>query len=279
MKNLIKTTLFALGLSLASSAMASNYLMRVMIPNQPVTAAPAPELLSLNPGVVPISGETITVNGQYFSPTDTAQINGVNAASSVSSTSQMSVTAPGVSSAGYVPLTVSGANKALDLIYEDSTPAYSIGAYGSGPWGAFPGWPAAADSADWLYANSGYDSAPGSTDTASPAVIETNALTVDGSYVYDNTTGADIAATLYATGDNAFVALLNGQQVLYGDNWDETFSGPITLKPGNNLLQVESLNYGSSPNPSGLIAAVLSASGSVLFETNSGWVVGSASAN
>lgn len=274
MKNLLKLILFSLGVGLSAQSIATVYEMRSMIPGDPVKVSPPPELISLSPGALTLSGGTVTLNGLNFNPSDVVAINGVKVPSSFVSASQVEVSAPAVSSGGLESIAMSGASKSLSLIYQPDTPATMAGDYGEGDWGDFPGWPAVADSAEWLYANNGWGNAPASTEDPTPSNIETNPVTVTGSYVYDNTSSSNIYATLYATGDNAFVALLNGQQVLYGDNWDETFSGPITLVPGNNFLQIESLNAGSSPNPAGLIGAVLDSSGSVLFETNSSWMVG-----
>lgn len=62
-------------------------------------------------------------------------------------------------------------------------------------------------------------------------------------------------ATLSLTADNSFVAFLNGKQVLEGSTWETLVENEVAsqIVAGENILAIEAMNVGDSPNPAGLI--------------------------
>ncbi|MCX8157681.1 MAG: glycosyl hydrolase [Verrucomicrobiae bacterium] len=66
-------------------------------------------------------------------------------------------------------------------------------------------------------------------------------------------------AWLRITADNSFTAQLNGQPLGSGDNFhlQYEFAATPALRPGTNVLQITAENAGDTPNPAGLLAALL----------------------
>ncbi|MBN2505866.1 MAG: hypothetical protein JXQ71_04145 [Verrucomicrobia bacterium] len=66
------------------------------------------------------------------------------------------------------------------------------------------------------------------------------------------------SARLEMTADNGFNATLNGNPVLEGDNFTQTYVADVTkaLQHGTNVLTVLAENGGDKPNPAGLIGAL-----------------------
>jgi alpha-L-rhamnosidase len=64
-------------------------------------------------------------------------------------------------------------------------------------------------------------------------------------------------ATATMTADNSFTLYVNGQAVLSGTSWSQTYQTDISslLVAGTNVLAVAAVNSGTSPNPAGLIGA------------------------
>ncbi len=63
---------------------------------------------------------------------------------------------------------------------------------------------------------------------------------------------------LVMTADNAFSCWINGHPAGSGGDWKRVFRFDVTpdVKPGRNLLAVEAVNWGSAPNPAGLIGVL-----------------------
>jgi hypothetical protein len=100
--------------------------------------------------------------------------------------------------------------------------------------------------------------------------------------------GGTTTATIYATADNVFDLYLDGVQVLssgasqlYNGRpaWQYTFQVTVSLSAGDHLIAIRGRNVPQyheyeavgSPNPAGLIAAVIAEGGSVLVRTNNTW--------
>ncbi|NQT17084.1 MAG: hypothetical protein HQ582_30280, partial [Planctomycetes bacterium] len=66
------------------------------------------------------------------------------------------------------------------------------------------------------------------------------------------------SARVEITADNEFQLWINGQAVTQGSNFHRVYTAEVkaSLKPGKNVLAVEAVNGGESPNPAGLIAAL-----------------------
>ena len=67
------------------------------------------------------------------------------------------------------------------------------------------------------------------------------------------------SAEVFMTADNSFLLSVNGRRLGDGNNFHETYRidvAPI-LKAGENVLAVEALNGGDSPNPAGLIGTLI----------------------
>jgi hypothetical protein len=67
------------------------------------------------------------------------------------------------------------------------------------------------------------------------------------------------SARIYATADNSFHLLINGNEVLEGNNFHETYHADLTgaLNPGENRLFVVAENGGDAPNPAGLLGLLV----------------------
>jgi hypothetical protein len=78
--------------------------------------------------------------------------------------------------------------------------------------------------------------------------------------VFDLGEGSQVqSARLHVTADNAFEVWLNGRSVGGGDNWREVYTLNVApmLRPGSNVLAVTATNGADTPNPAGLIAALV----------------------
>jgi hypothetical protein len=66
------------------------------------------------------------------------------------------------------------------------------------------------------------------------------------------------SARVEITADNDFRLWINGREVAQGNNFHQLYTADVapSLTPGENLLAVEAVNGGESPNPAGLIAAL-----------------------
>src|SRR5665213_339667 len=83
-------------------------------------------------------------------------------------------------------------------------------------------------------------------------------------------------ATIAMTADNEFRLFVNGREAGSGDNWrtpGKIILGPL-LKPGKNILAVQSRNLGDGPTSAGLIARmniVFERAGSLTLDTDGNW--------
>ncbi|HPM80910.1 MAG TPA: glycosyl hydrolase [Candidatus Anammoximicrobium sp.] len=78
--------------------------------------------------------------------------------------------------------------------------------------------------------------------------------------VVDLKNGAKVAtARVFMTADNSFTLFVNGNEAGDGGNFHETYSMDVSslLKPGVNVLAVAAENGGETPNPAGLIGALV----------------------
>jgi len=70
-----------------------------------------------------------------------------------------------------------------------------------------------------------------------------------------DSSSAIASAQLEMTADNSFRCWVNGRSTASGDDYHQVYSLDLApfLKPGQNLLAVEAVNGGDTPNPAGLI--------------------------
>jgi hypothetical protein len=74
---------------------------------------------------------------------------------------------------------------------------------------------------------------------------------------------ADTKAILVLTGDNSFSAFLNGQQIVFGDDWRQSYSAVLTLEVGETYVIAARVVNGAAidgnvPSPGGLLAVLSS---------------------
>jgi alpha-L-rhamnosidase len=84
-------------------------------------------------------------------------------------------------------------------------------------------------------------------------------------------------ATATMTADNSFILYVNGQAVLSGTSWSQTYQTDISslLVAGTNILAVAAVNSGNSPNAAGLIGAFdlkFSNGQTNSFQTDGSWI-------
>ena len=84
-------------------------------------------------------------------------------------------------------------------------------------------------------------------------------------------------ATATMTADNSFTLYVNGQAVLSGTSWSQTYQTDISslLVPGTNVLAVAAVNGGTSPNAAGLMGAFdlkFSNGQTNSFQTDGSWI-------
>jgi hypothetical protein len=118
-----------------------------------------------------------------------------------------------------------------------STPV-EVGAYGVQPWGTKAAFPSGT-AAKWIW----------SSDTRGSYVVAPNTL-----YFRKEFTATEEQALLVVTADDAFVAFLDGVQILSGSNWQESFTRTLTLEIGQTYcLAIQGINNGFI---SGVIAEI-----------------------
>ena len=153
--------------------------------------------------------------------------------------------------------------------YDASTGVYCIGEVGSGgdAWATrhYAGghWirnaPPLGNGVCWIWGapNSGNESRP-----------DNEAFTFYNSY--NNTTGSNIQAQMYGGADNYATVTINGEQF---PRFDGSLSSPysVTLRPGNNNIQIFGQNGVASPSAVWLM--IKDTSGRILIKTDStsGW--------
>lgn len=256
-------TVLALGLLAAGKcAIGASFTFSVRVPGVPNPITP-PVIDALSLSVTGLAGgNSITISGKHFKSGDQAYF-GDKAAKiqSITSTSiraiNPSVTAPQVVSVRVVDPNGNAGTLGNAFAYTYPYAVQEIAQYGGGAWGTnVQNW--TDRSAQWFYVSSGYNNAPGGSST-------------HYAYVYRNTTGAPIKATVSVAADSGFSMELNGNALMSGTDWQITYSHSVTLQPGVNLFTATLNNGGSSPNPSGLLVSVRSGSGQVLFDTAANW--------
>lgn len=105
--------------------------------------------------------------------------------------------------------------------------------------------------------------------------------TIQLQYVYDNTAGAPLEVTIYATADDIETTYVNGVQVTHNDSARVLSTGTVTLNVGQNTITANAENLipdcsGAGPdceNPAGYQFEMVDGAGDVLLTSNSNWQV------
>jgi hypothetical protein len=130
-----------------------------------------------------------------------------------------------------------------------------LGAIGISPWGRCPGF--LSQSAKWI--------------ATSSSAVSAIAPGLRGYFIYEyeNNNNSHIPSKLNVIADNSCTIELNNTIIgTQSGGWGG--SGgifPITIKPGMNRFIFRLVNSGSSPNPAGLLVAVVSNSNNLLFQS------------
>lgn len=95
----------------------------------------------------------------------------------------------------------------------------------------------------------------------------------DYGFVYQNTTGANITATLTGIFDDMGVVSIDGQVVMSASGSGTT---TVTIPPGLNQIVIQNTNQynqGGVANPIGSALTAISSTGQVLFNTSPSWIL------
>lgn len=127
------------------------------------------------------------------------------------------------------------------------SPAIALGPVGIGPWGTPSGWPDAA--ATWL----------------GPVEGSTGNVPVGGSLLRKwvcNPSKQTITVSLAA--DNQANVFIDGTLIVQSSTYASTTQGSVLLASGWHLVAISALNYGSAPNPTGVLLSLADPQGNVL---------------
>ncbi|MBU2765959.1 hypothetical protein HAP94_07065 [Acidithiobacillus ferrivorans] len=95
----------------------------------------------------------------------------------------------------------------------------------------------------------------------------------------NNPTGAPIQAYWNAQADNLGWYFINGKQIGQSTNWSTMNKYPITLQPGNNVIDTTALNQGNGvgpyygPNPTDTADEITGVGGNTVYSAtgNGSW--------
>ncbi len=127
------------------------------------------------------------------------------------------------------------------------SPAIALGPVGIGPWGTPSGWPDAA--ATWL----------------GPVEGSTGNVPVGGWLLRKwvcNPSKQTITVSLAA--DNQANVFIDGTLIVQSSTYASTTQGSVLLPSGWHLVAISALNYGSAPNPTGVLLSLADPQGNVL---------------